>query len=518
MFLLQAALVVDAALGSRLRAQTLGLNRAPAVDTDPPRACAHSPERSSDGRIFFGRALRIRQRVFTEIVADCFLDLVVHLSPQVAPFLRLLLRILDFALQLVATALELPLQLPAFVLRNGLRHRSYSLEGQIVDEMEQALHGPCQSLNAATLCRGPMSRRRRLFIVLVIAVVLAVVVRSLLPLAVERFANRELQDLGAYTGRIEDVDLAIWRGAYSIENIRIDKKTGGIPEPFFSAPRVDISIDWAALFRGALVAEAHAASPRVVFVDAETKERSQKGPEPVWAEKLQSLAPFRFDRITVNDGRLEFRNFEADPEVELYVDTIRIVATNLTNIRNGGGDAFANVEARGSALGVTPVRVDGRLDPIADPPELELNAELEKLPLTEMNSFLDAYLNVDAEAGTFSLYTEIATADGRFKGYVKPLLEDANIMTLSEEGGFFRKAWEGLVDLVAEVFENQSAGQFGTEIPLSGELDAVDIELLPAIFNVLRNAFVQALSASITGTVNLEDVDDPHENERQSEE
>lgn len=305
------------------------------------------------------------------------------------------------------------------------------------------------------------------------------------------------------------------RGEYSLVDIRIDKKNSDIPEPFFSAPRADISIKWPALFRGALVAEVHAASPRMVFVDGKTEQRSQKGLGPDWAEKLEALAPFRFNRITVNDGRLEFRNFEAEPAVELYVDTIRIVAENLTNIRDSESDVFATLETRGSTLGVTPMCVNARLDPVADPPEIDLDVELDKLPLPALNSFLEAYVNVDAEAGTFSLYAEIATADGRFKGYVKPLMEDAEFLTLSDEGGFFRKAWEGLVDVIAEVFENQSTGRFATRVPLSGELEAIDAELLPAVFHVLRNAFVQALSASISNTVGLEDVGSPVEDKGQ---
>jgi hypothetical protein len=190
-----------------------------------------------------------------------------------------------------------------------------------------------------------------------------------------------------------------------------------------------------------------------------------------------------------------------------------VLAENLTNIRGEESDVFATVAARGLVMGETPVSVDARLDPVADPPELELDAELEKLPLPMLNPLLEAYANVDAEAGTFSLYTEIATADGRFTGYVKPLLENAEFLSLSEDESFFRKAWEGVVDLLAEVFENQPKERVATRVPLSGELDAVDAELVPAIFNVLRNAFVQALAASISDTVSLEDVDDPFRNE-----
>lgn len=358
-----------------------------------------------------------------------------------------------------------------------------------------------------------MIRRRSLLVALAILAALAIGVRATLPWAVEHFADRSLASLEEYTGSVDDVDLAIWRGHYSLENLRIDKREGDIPLPFLSAPSIDVSIQWGALFRGALVAELHAIGPRFVFVDGKTKEGTQTGLGPNWAERLKTLAPFRFNRFTVHDGRIEFRNFESRPKVELYIDSVEVLAENLTNISGRESDVFGTVAARGLVMGETPLAVNARLDPVADPPEIEVDAELEKLPLTAVNPFFEAYVNVDAEAGTFSVYTEIATADGRFTGYVKPLLEDAKFLDLADDEGFFRSAWEAFVGLVAEVFENQPEGRFATRIPLSGELEAVDAELVPAIFNVLRNAFVQALSASISGTVSIDDVDDPFRGE-----
>ncbi|HUO82896.1 MAG TPA: DUF748 domain-containing protein [Gammaproteobacteria bacterium] len=361
-----------------------------------------------------------------------------------------------------------------------------------------------------------MTRRRKLLIALAIVAVVAIAARAALPFVVEYYANRTLAGLeGGYTGHVEDVDLAVWRGNYSLEGLRIDKREGDIPLPFASVPRLDVSIQWGALLRGALVAEVHAIEPRMVFVDAESKERSQTGMGPDWAEKLEALAPFRFNRVTVRDGRIEFRNFESEPPVEIYIDDIEVLAENLTNIRGENDDVFGTVSARGLVMGETPVSVDARIDPVADPPELELDAQLEKLPLPMLNPLLDAYANVDAEAGTFSVYVEIATAGGRFEGYVKPLLENAEFLSRSDDENIFRKAWEGIVDLVAEVFENQPKERVATRVPLSGELDAVEAELVPAIFNILRNAFVQALSASISDTVSLEDVDESFRNEDQ---
>jgi hypothetical protein len=133
---------------------------------------------------------------------------------------------------------------------------------------------------------------------------------------------------------------------------------------------------------------------------------------------------------------------------------------------------------------------------------------LEGARLVEVNPWLEEFLNVDAERGVFSMYTELATAEGRFKGYIKPILEDAEFFSLDEPSdGLLQKAWEGLVGMVAAILTNPEEDQIATQLPFSGELDDPDAEIMSAVVNLLRNAFVAAFTHSIEGTVDIEDVE-----------
>lgn len=58
-----------------------------------------------------------------------------------------------------------------------------------------------------------------------------------------------------YTGKVEDIDIALIRGAYVIDGIEILKRDTGQTAavdtvPFFSCPNIDLSIHWKALFEG----------------------------------------------------------------------------------------------------------------------------------------------------------------------------------------------------------------------------------------------------------------------------
>src|SRR6187401_1087517 len=97
--------------------------------------------------------------------------------------------------------------------------------------------------------------RRKLLWIAVILLVAALIVRAMLPIWVRDYVNRKLSEMEDYRGHVADVDIHLWRGAYTIHTVEIKKVTGHVPVPFFAAPAVDLSVEWKALFNGALVGE-----------------------------------------------------------------------------------------------------------------------------------------------------------------------------------------------------------------------------------------------------------------------
>ena len=106
-----------------------------------------------------------------------------------------------------------------------------------------------------------MTRRNKIFWVLGILAVLLVGARVALPYFVKDEFNRRLMALESYDGHVEDVDLALWRGAYRVDDIRIVKTGSKQPEPFFDAERIDFSVEWRSLLRGRVVAECEMFAP-----------------------------------------------------------------------------------------------------------------------------------------------------------------------------------------------------------------------------------------------------------------
>jgi len=349
---------------------------------------------------------------------------------------------------------------------------------------------------------------RRVGIAFLVLLSAAAVVRAALPGIVKYYVNDELADMQKFTGRVDDVDLSLWAGRYGLDRLELYRRNGLIPEPFLSVPRAEIGLDWSALIHGEWEAKIRLIEPVLTFVDGATPEETQAGTGPDWIAKVKKLAPLTINTFDVVAGQLRLLSTgdAGGLKETLDISQLMLEARNFSNVRERRETLHGTIAAVAKVQGVADAELNVQIDPLARPPELSVDAEVKHLPLTSLNAMLRTYAGVDAHAGSVEAYVEFASANGEFTGYAKPLVQGAEIFWPGERGSFFGKAWDLVVEGVKELFENPSTDQVGAKVPLAGELTAVDAELVPAVFSILKNAFVDALSAGIGHTVSLEDV------------
>ena len=255
------------------------------------------------------------------------------------------------------------------------------------------------------------------------------------------------------------------------------------------------------------MSEAEFLAPRLHLVQARSEEKSQLGSEEHWLAWLEELFPFRFDTLKAHDGTVTFRAPGIEARDALTARNVNGVVRNLTNIVEKGRRAFAEFEFTGAVFGEAPFTLAGSLEPFSEPSTFDLDLALENVDVPRVNPWLREYLKADAEQGRFELYLELASADGRYEGYAKPLLHEVEFFRLDEpEKNPLRRVWEGAVDLAAEAFENQPEEQVAAKIPIRGTIRGGQSNVIATIASVLRNAFVRALSHSLDHSVSLEDV------------
>ena len=131
-----------------------------------------------------------------------------------------------------------------------------------------------------------VTRKRKTVVVLLAVVLLLIAGRVAMPYFVEDYVNDQLMALDAYDGHVGDIDIHLWRGAYSIDDIEIVKTGASRPVPFFRSDRIDFSVEWRSLFRGSIVAEASFFGPEVNLVQGKSAADSQLGKEENWNARL----------------------------------------------------------------------------------------------------------------------------------------------------------------------------------------------------------------------------------------
>lgn len=347
--------------------------------------------------------------------------------------------------------------------------------------------------------------KKKWIILLVIGAIL-IVFFIMLPSLVTRYVNKVLADIPGYTGSISDVDMHLYRGAYKVHDLKLFKVNGNERIPFIDIPETDLSIQWDALFKGSIVGEIKFQNPKVNFIGGDEQE-GQSGDDVDWTKPIKGLMPVRINKLEIVNGNIVFYDFSTDPKVDLQLDSLNLVATNLNNVENVGEDLPATVNATARTIGSGDLSLKMKINPLMKIPDLDLTMELENVTMPSLNDFFDAYANVDVERGTFNLYTEIVIQDAQLTGYVKPIAENVHLIDLEEDiKKPLKAAWEAVVSAIGEVFENQPRTQIATQIPLEGDLTNVEASIWPTVWNIFRNAFFQAFTKNTNNSIDFSSI------------
>ena len=344
------------------------------------------------------------------------------------------------------------------------------------------------------------------FLLLVVPVILILGIRLYFSVWVLHYVNQKINENGVYSGSIENVDLHLWRGAYVIRNITIYKNSGKVPVPFFSAPAIDFSCEWKALFNGAFVGNVECEKPKLNFVNGPTEAASQAGGDTPWIAIIKKLFPLHINRFHVDNGEVHYRDFYSHPQVDIALTEVYLTASNLNNSRKLAKSAVATIHAEGKPVKEGMLKIDVTLDPYPVEPTFTLKGEMTPIPMSDLNQLARAYGNFDFQSGTFAAAMQIKAEKGRFQGYFKPVLDHMEIANSAHtSNNSVRFVWDVLLDTTGHLLRNLRKDRFATLIPISGSIHHPQTAVMAAIGNVFKNAFVRPYSATVPGSIDTSD-------------
>ncbi len=354
-----------------------------------------------------------------------------------------------------------------------------------------APQGPERPSPMRRIARVGRRVERRTRNVLIGLVVLLVAARIAAPLVIEAYLDHRLEELDGYTGGVDDVDLALYRGAYEIEGMRILKTGGGAPVPFFSVREIDLSIEWGALFDGKIVAEAVLHRPSLNFVLE--GDEAQSGAEIDWSALVSDFVPLTVNRLAVHRGEVHYRAYDRRPEVDVCARHVELTAFDLSTRRREGAPLPSRVHLDAIVQRSGKLVADARIDPFADDPTFALSLRLRELEARELNPLLRAYAGVDAETGQIYLYSQVRGHGGRFQGYVKPMAHQLSVFQFGEGGGFVDQLGDFFTEIVLEIFENHGNDTLAVDVPISGSFEQPEVSTWAVVVSALKNAFIEAI-------------------------
>jgi uncharacterized protein involved in outer membrane biogenesis len=241
--------------------------------------------------------------------------------------------------------------------------------------------------------------KRWWFWLLIVIAVAFVIVHIYFAIWVRDYVNRKLSEIPGYRAHVAAVTLHLWRGAYQIHDIDIKKTSGKVPVPFFSAPLVDLSVQWHALiFEHAAVGNIEIYRAKMNLVNGPTPETRQTEVDAPWAQKIKQLYPLKINRFAVHNGEIHYRDYRKEPSVDVMADRVQMVAVNLTNSKKLSKSLIADIRMEGRPLRAGNARAQISLDPYASRPTFAVNLEVSAVPLV-IERFLEGLWRLHLQRG-----------------------------------------------------------------------------------------------------------------------
>jgi len=350
--------------------------------------------------------------------------------------------------------------------------------------------------------------KRRSTKVILVLVGILILLRIALPYIVLKYANKTLSKMHGYYGHINDVDIALYRGAYKIKNMylhKVDTVTHQESQ-FFEARMIDLSVHWKALLQGKIVGELEFEDPLLRFTKDKVEPKQIKNDTADFRQLLDDFMPLEVNRFEVLNGIIQFIDSTSNPMVNIQMDNTNVRAENLKTRKDADALLPSTVEASANVYrGLMTLKM--KLDPLAKEPTFDMNLEVKDTYLPDLNNFFKAYGKLDVNKGIFGLYSEVASKNGKFVGYVKPLIKDLDILGKEDrKDNLLQKMWEAIAGGAGQVLKNQKHDQVATKIPIKGTFKNTETNIWTAIIEVLKNAFVSALQPSIDQEINISSV------------
>jgi hypothetical protein len=210
---------------------------------------------------------------------------------------------------------------------------------------------------------------------------------------------------------------------------------------------------------------------------------------------LRKVTPLDVDHIDIVDGQVAFIDTSRRERPELWLHDLELSVENLTTRLHLTEGLPVLLTASATVANGGTLSLFVTVDPFEEGLTFSGRVALLGLRTADLYRFIEPATDLQAPEGTVDMFIEFDCRNGELTGGVKPVLKNVKIRP-DDKGPFtVLKAWiaDAAVKLVSDRVPGRNA--VTTVVPIRGTLTGPDVQVWPAIFGVMRNAFVQGLTS-----------------------
>jgi hypothetical protein len=377
--------------------------------------------------------------------------------------------------------------------------------------MTQTIHTPASSgpidEPAAVPHRRTSKWPRRLLFAFIALLAVIVIVRIVLDPIAAHYTRKALNQAEGMQSRFDGVHVTVFPPGYEIRQLAVIETPGGSwKRPLFEVDRAGVSLDWHRLLKAQIGMALRLDEPKIKVTQrseapTEVKKQVEKHkPRSAMevASKLQELMPARVERVEVRRGEFSFRDIGAAGHPEVALHRIEAAIENIATRRtlDQGQPTTASLSAVLGQSGDLSLFVSSDL--FAKSVNLAGNAALRGWKVAELYQLEKARTDLQTPKGTLDLFAEFKVRNGEISGGVKPVLKNVEVKPADDNLFTKIKAW--FADEALDLFSDRVPGRdaVATVVPIQGHLDSPNVQLVPTVLSILRNAFVEGISSGFS--------------------
>ncbi|WP_233843679.1 DUF748 domain-containing protein [Dyella sp. 2HG41-7] len=327
-------------------------------------------------------------------------------------------------------------------------------------------------------------------------------IRLLLPGWIRHHLDDRIDSMGSYHGSMAEVDLHLWRGSYTIRNLRIDKIGAPANQPFLDAPRTEIAVSYAEALRGRLRGHVDFYDATVNFIDGKSESEQQLGKGVNWSNELNILIPAELDSINIHNGTVTFRNVVSSPNVDLTMVNVNATITNLSASQSESGERMATLHGTATVLRDAPLETQATFDPTNRFGNFHYQIRITQIQLVRANALARAYSGLDFAGGTGDFTMDLKATNGQLDGYAKPIFKDLKLFSWKkdvqqEKKGPIKLLYEAAAQGAVSLLKGPTNDTLVTNVPISGRIGDSEFGKPQAIFNVVHDSFLHAYESQL---------------------